>query len=306
MIVLLRAIFCLPVENLCSNMMIVKSISYNMHPFFKMQGSGNDFILWDNTALRLPRRFMSSWASTLCPRAFAIGADGMIFLDNPASADLDYTWHFYNADGSRAEMCGNGSRCAALLAYELGLAGKNQTFGTDAGSISAQIKDKGQVRVQLTPARDLQLHMMLTFQENVPVNVHFVNTGVPHSVVLCADLHKVNVSDTGRMIRMHPDFAPAGTNVNFIQVKDQNSILLRTYERGVERETFACGTGAAASAIIATALDLCSSPVEVTTTGKERLTIDIQENHVYLTGKADFIYQGKVYLDTFGLELPRP
>ncbi len=283
----------------------MKILSPNMQPFFKMQGSGNDFILWDNTVLNLPVEHMSHWSKTMCPRGFAIGADGMIFLDKPRTQGHDYDWHFFNADGSRAEMCGNGSRCAARLANRLGLAGKEQVFGTDAGAIRAQVKDKGRVRVQLTAAENLQLHKLLNFQDSDPVNVHSVNTGVPHAVVICDDVHKVNITGLGRMIRMHPDFAPAGTNVNFIQVKDRGHIFLRTYERGVEDETFACGTGAAASVVVASALGLCASSVQVVTSGKEYLNIDLQDEGVFLTGKADFIYQGMVFLDTFGLSIPQ-
>ena len=282
----------------------MKPLSSNMQQFFKMQGSGNDFILWDNTYLNLPGELMSQWAETLCPRGFGIGADGMIFLDNPRTEGHDFDWHFFNADGSRAEMCGNGSRCAARLAHRLGLAGREQVFGTDAGAVRAQVKDKGKVRVQLTPAENLQLHSILNFQESGPVNVHSVNTGVPHAVIICDDVQKVNVSGLGRMVRMHPDFAPAGTNVNFIQVKDRGHIYLRTYERGVEDETFACGTGAAASVVVASALGLCANSVQVVTSGKEHLNIDLQEQGVFLTGKADFIYQGMLFLDTFGLKIP--
>ncbi|WP_291321333.1 diaminopimelate epimerase [Desulfonatronospira sp.] len=283
----------------------MKPLSSNMQHFFKMQGSGNDFILWDNTALQLPRESMSIWAKTLCPRGFAIGADGMIFLEPSGLPDFDFIWHFFNADGSRAEMCGNGSRCAARLAYRLGLAGKEQVFGTDAGAIRAQVKDKGKVRVQLTSADNLQLHNLLNFVEDPPVNVHSVNTGVPHAVVICDDVQKVNVLGLGRQIRMHQDFSPAGTNVNFIQIKDRGHIFLRTFERGVENETFACGTGAAASVVVAAALGLCADSVQVITSGKELLNIELQDDSIFLTGKADFIYQGMVFLDTFGLDVPK-
>ncbi len=270
-----------------------------------MQGSGNDFILWDNNTLNLSRDNMSLWAKTLCPRAFAVGADGMIFLESDSARDMDYIWHFYNADGTRAEMCGNGSRCAARLAYELGFAGKKQVFGTDAGPVSAQILEHGHVQVQLTPARDLQLHTVLPIPDNQAINVHFVNTGVPHAVVICEEAEKVKVSEVAPKIRWHEHFDPVGANVNFVQVQDQNRILLRTYERGVEDETFACGTGAAASVVVATALNLCVTPVQVRTMEGEELTIDIQGDYVYLTGKADFIYQAEVFLDTFGLSLPQ-
>ncbi|MBT8762428.1 diaminopimelate epimerase [Desulfohalobiaceae bacterium Ax17] len=270
--------------------------------FFKMQGSGNDFILFDNRELRLSPEKMGLWAKKLCPRAFAIGADGMIFLDEPDKQGIDYRWHFFNSDGSRAEMCGNGSRCAARLAYELGMAPKKHIFGTDAGPIQAQVLEEGQVKVQLTPPRDLQLNLSLTLDEQRELNVHFVNTGVPHAVVITKNLQKMDVQKLGQTIRFHTQFSPAGTNVNFIEIKDNDKILLRTYERGVESETYACGTGAAASVVVANRLGLLNNSVQVTTTGGEVLRIILEDDKVFLQGKAVLVYEGRVFLKQFGLD----
>ena len=270
--------------------------------FFKMQGSGNDFILFDNRKLKLQPDMMGLWAKKLCPRAFAIGADGMIFLDAPDEESIDYRWHFFNSDGSRAEMCGNGSRCAARLAYELGMAPKRHVFGTDAGPIQAEVLENDQVKVQLTPHQDLQLNLSLTLDDQTKLDVHFVNTGVPHAVVITDSLQKVDVKKLGRDIRFHTRFSPAGTNVNFIEIKNSEEIFLRTYERGVENETYACGTGAAASVVVSNKLGLVKNSVQVTTTGGEILRIILEEDKVFLQGKAVLVYEGQVFLKQFDLD----
>ncbi len=269
--------------------------------FYKMQGSGNDFILFNNTSLRLPVNQMALWAKTLCPRAFAVGADGMIFLDSSDNQELDFVWHFFNSDGSRAEMCGNGSRCAALLAYKTGLAGRKQVFGTDAGPIKAMVQDDELVTVQLTSPADIKLNNELVMEDGREVIIHQVNTGVPHVVVVCEKVTMVDIQKLGRAIRFHRQFSPAGTNVNFIQVVDKGSVMLRTYERGVEDETFACGTGAAASALAGGSLGLLQSPVKVTTSGGEELEINFSGNDVFLTGKAAIVYKAELMRETFGL-----
>jgi diaminopimelate epimerase len=274
-------------------------------PFYKLQGSGNDFILVDNRTLRLSTAHMNTWAKSLCTRAFGIGADGLIFIDSaPKGKAVDYMWHFYNADGSRAEMCGNGSRCVARLAFELGIADKNQTFMTDAGPIQAQVmEDSGQIKVQLTRAIDLELDMTISKDNGETMQVHFVNTGVPHTVLLTSNLKKIDVKSLGSSIRFNPRFAPQGTNVNFVQIEDREHISLRTYERGVENETYACGTGACASVFVAHALDKCSSHVSVTTSGGEKLTVHLENDDIFLQGDAVIVYTGNLYPEVFNLPL---
>ncbi|MFP4083438.1 MAG: diaminopimelate epimerase [Desulfonatronovibrio sp.] len=269
--------------------------------FYKMQGSGNDFILFDNTSLRLPVQEMPRWAEELCRRGFAVGADGMIFLDSTERADLDFIWHFFNSDGSRAEMCGNGSRCASLLADKIGLAGKEMTFGTDAGPIKAWVLENDLVKVQLTSPKDMKTGLSLILEDGKQFNIHHLNTGVPHAVMVCEDVKNADIVGIGRSIRYHNEFSPAGTNVNFIQILDKNSIFLRTYERGVEDETFACGTGAAASVVAGIASGLLESPVKVTTSGGEELFIDFSGEEVFLTGKAIIVYKAELTPRTFGL-----
>jgi diaminopimelate epimerase len=282
---------------------MIMALSFDV-PFYKMHGSGNDFVLIDNRALNLPVEGMEMWARKICRRAFGVGADGLIFLDSPPAdrSGVDYIWHFYNADGSRAEMCGNGSRCAAFLAYELGMAPARHVLGTDAGPIRAHVlEDQSKVRVQLTPPRDMKTSIDLDIENTPPCSVHFVNTGVPHCVVITEDASSVDVPVLGRALRFHPFFAPAGTNVNFIQVNDPEHLFLRTYERGVEGETYACGTGAAASSAITHALGLTSAHVHVTTSGGEHLEITLNNGEIHLQGNATLVFKGELSLRSLGL-----
>ena len=261
--------------------------------FHKMHGCGNDFIFIDNRKACVGIPQMNSWAITLCNRKTGIGADGLLFLeDTPAGREGDFIWHFYNADGSRAEMCGNASRCASWLAVDLGLAGPEQCFGTDAGLIHARVDVHGmRSRVELTHPTDLTLHIPVAV-EGVTYDVHFVNTGVPHAVILFPDCDKVDVEHLGRLIRYHEQFAPKGTNVNFVTVNSRNDIHVRTYERGVEGETLACGTGAAASTCVAHALGLTDARVDVTTSGRELLGIELSEGSVFLSGAVARVFTG--------------
>lgn len=268
--------------------------------FHKMQGCGNDFVIIDNRVLNVPVAVMPEWAKRVCNKCFGVGADGLIFLENAlAGSGLEYRWHFYNADGSRAEMCGNGARCAARLAYLLGIAPANHTLGTDAGGVAAQVLASGQVKVRLTPPKDLRLGAELDV-DGQKLIVHFVNTGVPHAVVFFEDISLVDVKKLGRAIRFHAAFAPAGTNANFVTVKGPGTLLLRTYERGVEDETYACGTGACASAIVASKLGLTGTEVDVTTTGGEVLGVDVTDG-VVLRGAAEVVFSGVFYPKAMGL-----
>ncbi|MDY7000181.1 MAG: diaminopimelate epimerase [Thermodesulfobacteriota bacterium] len=271
-------------------------------PFYKMQGSGNDFVLIDNRELELSVSYMPKWARRICARGFGVGADGLIFFDSPPKgSNLDYIWHFYNADGSRAEMCGNGSRCVAKFAFEMGFAKQDQVFGTDAGPVKAVVLPNSEgVKVRLSDPRDISLDLTLP-GDNLPKSVHFVNVGVPHAVVLSQDALDVDVKNLGSALRNHEHFAPQGANVNFVQVRDRNHIFLRTYERGVEDETYACGTGAAASALITNALGLTGHEVEAVTSGGEILQIFIEDGTVFLQGKAVLVYSGEIYLESLGL-----
>jgi diaminopimelate epimerase len=269
--------------------------------FFKMQGSGNDFIVIDNRSRSISPEVMPRWARILCPHAFSIGADGIIFLEQDDSGQAATRWHFFNADGSRAEMCGNGSRCATLLAYRLGMAPAEHFMLTDAGPVHAKVyPEAGEVEVQLTPARDLALNFTLQLGDR-DWTAHFANTGVPHTVIVSDDVKALDIRGLGAVVRYHERFAPAGTNANFIQVLDRGELLLRTYERGVENETYACGTGAAASVAVAHALGLCEARARVTTSGGEVLEITVDGSDIFLRGKAQVVYRGEFSPAAMGL-----
>lgn len=263
--------------------------------FFKMCGSGNDFIVADNRDGRVAVADMPELAQKLCRHKLSIGADGLIFIENSDKAD--FAWNFYNSDGSRAEMCGNGARCAARFAFLTGIV-KNPSmkFETLAGIIEAEVLD-GRVKVRLTDPTDIRYFHPLTI-EGGAYNVASVNTGVPHVVVRVDDLEKASVADHGRIIRYHADYAPAGTNVNFVEMLRGDTIKVRTYERGVEGETLACGTGSVASALMAHAIDGRPSPVKVVTRSGSTLTIHFRKirggfTDVFLEGDARIIYKAK-------------
>ncbi len=260
-------------------------------PFKKMHGSGNDFILIDNRQMLIPHENGPELARKLCKRGFGIGADGLILIETSQKAD--FKWHFLNADGSLAEMCGNGGRCAARFAHLIGICSKELSFETLAGIIKAYV-DNDTVKLQLTKPKNIQTDIELKVNNDV-FKADFVDTGVPHAVLFFQDLDEVDVVGLGRKIRYHRFFEPNGTNVNFVQVESDKLIRVRTYERGVENETYACGTGAAASVLMSGMRGLVSSPVEVITSGGERLVVhfDLQRlEEIYLEGKAVLVYSG--------------
>jgi diaminopimelate epimerase len=265
-------------------------------PFYKMQGSGNDFILIDDRKGTLKGKNLKGLARTVCDRHYSVGADGLIVI--VPSRKADFKWRFFNADGSEAEMCGNGSRCAARFAFLKKIAKKTMAFETLAGIIQAEVKS-GTVKVQLTDAGLLRQNISIPFEGGARTG-HFINTGVPHVVYLSGDLSTEDVDGVGRRTRYHDLFKPAGTNVNFIQVQGKHKLRIRTYERGVEGETLACGTGAVAAALVAASLRMVASPVQVTTRSGEKLTVSFEGEvegfgAIYLEGEAVVICEGVVY-----------
>lgn len=264
-------------------------------PFVKMSGTGNDFIIIDHRKPLIGREAMAEFAALVCRRKFSAGADGLILIED--SDQADFKWLFFNADGSVAEMCGNGARCAARFAYMHGIAPARMCFETLAGIIEAQVADIN-VSVKMTDTGDVQMHREITVDDET-VLLHTVDTGVPHAVVFVDDIAQIDVCARGSRIRRHTTFMPAGTNVNFVQ-KQGDSFKVRTYERGVEDETLACGTGAVAGALIAVLLDQAASPVEIITSGGDRLTIvfDVKEGesaeNVFLKGPAHVVYKGEL------------
>ncbi|RUM87016.1 MAG: diaminopimelate epimerase [Thermodesulfatator sp.] len=261
--------------------------------FVKMQASGNDFILINNFSREISAEEGRELARRLCRRRLSVGADGLILLEPPEDPAHAFRWRFFNADGSEAEMCGNGGRCAARFAVEEGLARARLSFETLAGVIRAEVQGS-RVKVTLTPPQGLALRMELWVGER-PLTVHFVNTGVPHAVVLVEHLEEVPLESLGPLLRRHERFSPAGTNVNFVKILSDREIALRTYERGVEGETLACGTGAAASALISTELGRTHFPVRVHTRGGEVLTIHREGETLLLEGETRRLYRGLLH-----------
>ena len=266
--------------------------------FYKMSGSGNDFILVDNRANLIEAAVAPELARNLCRRKVSVGADGLILIEN--DDEVDFSWNFFNADGSKAEMCGNGGRCVARLANMLGICGSSLSFRTLAGIIRAEVSER-RVKLQMTEPRDLRLDLELEVNGQ-RFNTHFVNTGVPHTVFILDGpeiLARQEVVKQGRKVRYHSQFAPAGTNVNFVAVLGEQALAIRTYERGVEDETLACGTGATAVALIGAAKGIVKPPVDVQTKSGETLTIyfDPQKGlpqEVYMEGETRVIYQGRL------------
>lgn len=260
-----------------------------------MNGAGNDFVLLDNRARTL--ELSRAQIARLCDRHRGVGADGVILLKPAASQQADWAWDFYNSDGSTGEMCGNGARCFARFVERRTQSRGSFTFETQAGLVAAEIKD-GLVTVNLTRPQGLRLHQKLSLAAG-PQVVHSLNTGVPHAVLFVPDADQALVREWGPEIRRHPDFAPQGTNVNFVQVLGPGRVRVRTFERGVEGETLACGTGVTASALIAARLHHFGPPVKVQVQGGDELAVSFEERdgefeHVRLTGPADFVFEGQI------------
>jgi len=265
--------------------------------FAKMSGTGNDFVIVDNRKLLVAQQEQGSLAQRVCRRKFSVGADGMIFIEESQVAD--FKWNFYNADGSVAEMCGNGARCAARFAYQNNIAGTSMQLETIAGLIGAEIcAEDDLVKVAMTEPFDFRLALSLHLNDK-EFPVTFVNTGVPHAVIFVEE-DDIPVKKWGRKVRFHEMFEPEGTNVNFVKLLPDGSLQVRTYERGVEDETMACGTGAVAAALYGALLKGLQSPVKVVTSGGDSLTIlfDLEDGpvvkNVYLQGPARLIYTGSL------------
>jgi diaminopimelate epimerase len=263
--------------------------------FTKMNGAGNDFVLIDDRAGKL--KLDRGQIARICDRHAGVGADGLIVLRRCASGRADWAWYFYNNDGGSAEMCGNGSRCFARFTQRLTGAKSGLTFETRAGIITANFHD-GRVTVNLTPPRDLRLNQTIALRGG-KTTVHSVDTGVPHTVVYVPDADQAMVQSLGAEIRGHAHFAPRGTNVNFVELGGANAIRVRTYERGVEGETLACGTGVTASALISAELLHLTSPVRVRVQSGEELEVSFEKQEgqfasVRLTGPAEFAFEGKI------------
>ena len=282
--------------------------------FTKMSGAGNDFIVIDKS-LNPGISFANGVINRLCDRRNGIGADGVILISS--SNGYDFAMDYYNADGSTGTLCGNGARCSILFAGNSGkLKGKNVRFVSNDIEYSGEFLDNGLIKFNLNQPKDIRKDIIVkSMGSNIPAS--YVHTGSPHVVILFDDiLEKLNdkmseklfdkfpVVQIGREIRNLPEFAPGGTNVNFINIVDNKDIYIRTYERGVEDETLACGTGSVAAAVISNLKFGIKSPVALITRGKEKLIVDFKidkENFIdlSLTGPAKEIYKGEISLNSF-------
>lgn len=266
--------------------------------FTKASGAGNDFVLVDNFSGALKLDF-PSFARAVCDRHFGVGADGLLVLEKSSTAD--FTMHYFNADGSWGGMCGNGGRCIARFAQMAGIAGPRQRFealgyvyDADIGPVNVRLgmKNPGPLR------NGLKIPVGATTHE-----ASFLDTGAPHVVIFAQDPAATDVAGIGRAIRNHPLFQPEGTNVNFVRRTGPSSIDLRTYERGVEAETLACGTGSVASALVAAATFGMPSPVSVRVRSGEDLMVHFTGapglwTDVRLEGSAHMLFTGSLIFQT--------
>lgn len=271
----------------------------NVLKFTKMSGNGNDFILMDNFDGQI--KLSAKQIEALCSPKFSIGADGLILLEK-SSKGHDFFMKFYNNDGKEAEMCGNGGRCIARFAFETGRAKEKMTFLAKDGVHTAEIKKNGDVKLKMINPFDYRKEVKIRLGGS-EVKGAFINTGVPHFVIEVKDLAAVKVKHLGKEIRFHTSFAPKGTNVNFIEKTAANVYDIRTYERGVEDETFACGTGATAAGITLYLGGKATSPVTFNTKGGLLKIYFKEENKVitdvHLEGNARIVASGIVGVDAF-------
>jgi len=274
--------------------------------FYKTVASGNDFVLIDNRKARLNNQTgkIADLARNICQRKTGVGADGLLFLEKAKKADL--RMRIFNADGSEAEMCGNGARStAAYLSCIAKLKKKKLKINTVAGQIQAEVK-KDLAKIKITHPKDINFDIPVDIEPR-PVKASYIDTGVPHVVIFVEGLDTINVRTIGRAIRYHRKFSPRGTNVNFVEVLKDNLIKVRTYERGVENETLACGTGSVASSII-TFLKFVDRKKKRGTFKMRVLTLSTDVlnvyfdydfnkiNNVWLEGKVKFLYKGEYYV----------
>lgn len=256
--------------------------------FYKYQGTGNDFVILDNrqwsyTALTMDK------VKFLCDRRFGIGADGLMLLNQKTG--FDFEMKYYNADGRESSMCGNGGRCMVKFAYDLGMHKSKYCFHAVDGPHEAEIDDDGTVSLRMADVQEIR-----DYQSDF-----ILDTGSPHYVKIVSDVMDYDVFHRGMDIRYSSEFAKEGINVNFVEQKKADEIIVRTYERGVEDETFSCGTGVTASALVCSHNDVGYNDVTVITRGG-KLIVEfdkIDENsfrNIWLCGPAEKVFEGEIEL----------
>ncbi len=264
-------------------------------PFTKAEAAGNDFVIVDNREGKLEKEVgdFSQLAKLVCRRKYSVGADGLLVLEDSPSAD--FKMRVINPDGSEVAMCGNGIRSSALYAFRKEWCGPFMKIETGAGILEAEINDES-IKVKMTPPEGIKLDQNIGVGKNI-MTIHAVNTGVPHAVHFVENIEKYPVKVAGSGVRYHKVFQPEGINADFVEIKDASTILVRTYERGVEDETLACGTGVVAAAIISHLTGLTKVPVSAVTRSGDILKVYFKKEHgafgdVYLEGKAHIIFDG--------------
>jgi len=273
--------------------------------FYKMTGAGNDFIFIDNRNGVVDADHCSDLVLSACRRKLSVGADGMVLIEN--DPEVDFKWRFFNSDASEAEMCGNAARCAVRFAKLTGIVDKSEmAFRTLPGIIQGKLIGSS-VKVRMTAPHSLELDLHLE-SDGLAFDFDFINTGVPHAVCFVSDASEIEAADVpgwGRPFRFHPHFQPSGSNINFSCVLDAHRMIVRTYERGVEGETLACGTGVIASVLLAAVRNRVLSPVEVKTQGGEFLTIHFERKEngkefkeVFMEGEARVVYEADLWTET--------
>jgi diaminopimelate epimerase len=261
-------------------------------PFYKYQATGNDFVILDNRERQFS--FTPEQIQAICSRKFGIGADGLLLIEPDQS--LDFNLQYFNSDGSQS-LCGNGSRAAVSFASMLGMVNGKATFNAFDGPHDAELTGEGVVRLRMNDVSEVRRIG----------DDFFINTGSPHYIKIVENIDAVRVVDEGKVIRYSPEFAPGGTNVNFVQILGDTRIFVRTYERGVENETLSCGTGVTAAALAVSFLGL-QSPVYIETQGGE-LSVDFEfrpsgltSGHagiftrIFLSGPAKMVFKGELEL----------
>ena len=284
-------------------------------PFTKIEGAQNDFIVIDNRELFFPRESMKAFSALACHRRKGIGADGVIFIDPHVS--LDFTMLFFNPDGSDGSMCGNGGRCAALFAVQHQLAGKRQAFEVLGMQYNAEIHD-GTIRIYFPPPKKLRFSFSLNVFDQ-RIITHYAHVGAPHAMIFIGDiveplvtsLEALNVDAWGRAVRTHPEFQPEGVNANFLSIDAEGIVQLRTFEKGVEAETEACGTGTIASALTAHFVKGLQPPITVRTHGGDVLTVgfdvvDATVQNLFLEGPAREVFSGSILYDPIAQSISPP
>lgn len=274
----------------------------NKIPFMKLSGAGNDFVIINNLNKIVDSddtQFMN-FVTKVCQRRMSVGADGVLLVED--AEDVDFRMRYFNADGGEVETCGNGARCISKFAFLHGIVREKMRFLTNAGIYEAEVVGDN-VKVGMSDPTDIRINVPLKLEDGEHT-VGFANTGVPHVVFFVENLKDTDVFDMGQQTRYHSDFTPDGTNANFIHIHSEELLEIRTYERGVENETLACGTGSIASAIVSATLGKVKSPVSVKTASGVVLKIHFDLNsdepkNVSLEGDARVIFAGELTSDAW-------